>query len=53
LLDQSVDQRIGLTDAAKAAEQHDGAVADAGHRVGHRLHEFVDHGECRISRLSR
>jgi hypothetical protein len=43
MLDQPVDQRVGLTDAAKAAEQHDRAIADARHGFGHGLHDLVDH----------
>src|SRR5713226_5402132 len=45
MLDEPVDQRIRLTDAAKAAEQHDSAVADSRHGFSHRLHDFVDHWE--------
>ena len=44
LLDQPLDQRVGLADAAEAADQHDRAVADPRHRLGHALHDLVDHG---------
>ena len=43
LLDQAVDQRVGLADGAEAAEQDDGAVLDAGHGLGHGLDDLVDH----------
>jgi len=43
LLDQPGNQRIRLADAAEAADQDDGAVLNAGHRVGHALHDLVDH----------
>ena len=43
VLDQSIDQRVGLTDAAKAAKEHDRAIADARHGFGHGLHDLVDH----------
>ena len=45
LLDQAVDQRVRLANRAEAADQHDGAVADPGHRLGHALYDFVDHCE--------
>ena len=43
LLDQAVDQRIRLADAAEAADQNYRAVADPRQRLGHGLHDFVDH----------
>jgi hypothetical protein len=43
MLDQAVDQSIGLPDAAEPAKQHDRAVTDARHGFGHRLHDLVDH----------
>src|ERR1700757_1658443 len=43
MFDQSIDQRVGLTDATEAAEQHHRAIADAGHGFGHGLHDLVDH----------
>ena len=46
LLDQPFDQRVGQADAAEAAEQHDRAVADSGHRLGHALYDLVDHGRA-------
>ena len=46
LLDQPVDQRVGLADGAEAAQQHGGAVLDARHGFGHGLDDLVDHGAC-------
>ena len=43
LLDQPVDQGVGLADRAEAAEQHDRAILDARHGVGHGLDDLVDH----------
>ena len=43
LFDQAVDQSVGLADAAEAAKQHHCAVADARQRLGHALHDLVDH----------
>src|SRR5262249_773581 len=43
MLDQTVDQRIRLTDAAEAAEQDDGAVTEIHHGLRHRLDDFADH----------
>ena len=43
LLDQPLDQRVGLADRAEAADQHGGAVLDAGHGLGHGLNDLVDH----------
>ena len=43
LLDQSVDQRVGLADGAEAANQHDGTILDVRHGIGHGLDDFIDH----------
>ena len=43
LLDQPVDQGVGLADSAEPTEQDDGAILDAGHGIGHGLDDLVDH----------
>jgi len=43
VLDQTVDQGIGLPDAAETAEQYDRTVTDARQGFSHRLHDLVDH----------
>src|SRR5689334_6489401 len=51
MFDQSIDQRVRLTDAPEAAEQHRRAIANAGHGFGHGLHDLVDHWKA--SRAAR
>jgi len=43
VIDQTLDQRIGLPDAAEPAKEHDRAVTDPGHGLDHRWHDLVDH----------
>src|SRR5580700_11302970 len=52
LLDQAFDQRVRLADAAEAADQHDRTVTDAGHGLGHGLHDLVDHCDVFTRRSS-
>ena len=51
LLDQPVDQSVGLTDRAKAAKKDDGTVLDTGHEVGHGLDDLVDHARRFLERV--
>ena len=51
LVDQAVDQGIGLADGAEAADQHGRTVLDACHGVGHVLDDLVDHACCVPSRF--
>ncbi|MOA25251.1 hypothetical protein D3C78_1459640 [compost metagenome] len=48
---QAVDQFIGNTGRAKAADQYRGAVFHAGQRLGYRVGNLVDHGMRLLEKL--